>query len=254
MIKQKTIFNTFGLEYYQEIIYLNLIPIGFIGIGLNILTIKILKGEQFRLPVIHYLRAHTINNCFLCLLISTVIACHIHEKWSLEYYAHIYIPTINLLIFYQTSLDTVLTFDRALVFTTKFETFKHIKPGLVSSVLLVVSVVMSTPVWFTFTNEQDVIQLNETQKILIYSMIIKPNHFFYAVNSIINTIPFIFEMPLNIVTMILLKNYLKRRIQFRIARPPNHPDGFLLQQENKLRKMEMNVTFLVVILSLLSLM
>jgi hypothetical protein len=56
------------------------------------------------------------------------------------------------------------------------------------------------------------------------------------------------------LTMILLKRYLKRRVDFRKARPPNHPDGFLLRRENRIRKMEMKVTYLVVILSLLSFM
>jgi hypothetical protein len=254
MLNEKSIINSLGLEFYQQVIYLSLIPIGLVGIGLNISTFLILKGRQFRLPVIHYLRVYTINNCFLCFLISTVILCHIHKEWSIKYYAHIYIPFLNLSMFYQTSLDTVLTLDRSLTFTTKFERFKQFKPRLVSMILLVISIVMSSPFWFTFGTMPIEIQSNETEKIVIHSLIMKPSSIFFVANFIFNIIPFVVELPLNIATMILLKKYLKRRVHFRIARPPNHPDGFLLQQENRIRKMEMKVTFLVVILSLFSFM
>jgi hypothetical protein len=249
---KKSIFNTYGLEFHQDIIYLSLIPIGLIGFGFNILTFVILRGEQFRLPVIHYLRAHTINSCFLCLIIPTAISGHINNVDSAKYYAHFYVPIINFLVFYQTSLDTVLTFDRALTFTTRFEKLKKFKPKLISLFLLLISLVMNLPAWVTFSTKQMEIQLNETEKILFYSTAIEPNPFFYLTNSIANTVPFVIEMPLNILTMILLKRYLKRRIHFRIARPVNHPDGFLLQPENRVRKMEMKVTLLVVILFLLS--
>jgi hypothetical protein len=251
---QKSMFNTFGLEFYQDIIYLCLIPIGFIGVILNILTFLILRGEQFKLPVFHYLRAHSINSCCVCLIISTVIACHIDYEWSAKYYSHIYIPILNFLVFYQTSLDTVLTFDRALTFTTKFEKFRQFKPKLVSLIVLVTSIVMDLPSWITFTTQKTEIQLNGTTTVFIYHSVIKPNEFFYLTNSIINGIPFFVELPLNILTMILLKRYLKRRVDFRKARPPNHPDGFLLRRENRIRKMEMKLTYLVVILSLLSFM
>jgi hypothetical protein len=142
---KKSIFNTYGLEFHQDIIYLSLIPIGVIGFGFNILTFVILRGEQFRLPVIHYLRAHTINSGLMCLIIPTVISGHINNEWSNKYQAHLYIPIINLLIFYQTSLDTVLTLDRTLTFTTKFEKFRKLKPQFVSMVLLVISFMMSSP-------------------------------------------------------------------------------------------------------------
>jgi hypothetical protein len=249
---KKSIFNTYGLEFHQDIIYLSLIPIGVIGFGFNILTFVILRGEQFRLPVIHYLRAHTINSCFLCLIIPTAISGHINNEWSAEYYAHFYVPIINFLVFYQTSLDTVLTFDRALTFTTKFEKLKKLKPKLISVSLLLISLLMNLPAWVTFGTKKMEIQLNETEKVTFYSTRIEPNNFFYVANMIVNTVPFVVEMPLNVVTMVLLKKYLKRRIHFRNARPLNHPDGFLLQPENRIRKMEMKVTFLVVILSLLS--
>jgi hypothetical protein len=113
---------------------------------------------------------------------------------------------------------------------------------------------MSSPFWFTFGTMPIEIQSNETEKIVIHSLIMKPSSIFFVANFIFNIIPFVVELPLNIATMILLKKYLKRRVHFRIARPPNHPDGFLLQQENRIRKMEMKVTFLVVILSLFSFM
>jgi hypothetical protein len=254
MNNKNSVFNTFGLEYYQEIIYLSLAPIGLIGIGLNILTFVILRGEQFSLPVIHYLRAHTINSCFMCLIMPTVITGHINSEWSARYRAHFYIPFVNLLFFYQTSLDIVLTLDRALTFTTHFENLRHFKPKLVSIILLVISVLMSLPSWFTFGTKQIEIQLNGTERVTFHSSSMEPNHFFYINNLIFNVTPFVIEMPLNIITMIFLKKYLKRRVHFRNARPANHPDGFLLQQENRLRKMEMKVTLLVVILSVLSFM
>jgi hypothetical protein len=256
MSYKKTIFNTFDQEFYQDMIYLILAPIGLIGIGLNILAFIILRGEQFRLPVIHYLRAHTINSCFMCLIIPTVITGRINTESSAKYYAHFYIPFAMILIFYQTSLDTVLTFDRALTFSTHFEKYRHFKPKLVSIILLVISILMSLPTWFTFgTKQTEMIQLNgTTETTVFYFSFMKPNFSFYMTNFIFNIIPFTFEMPLNIVTMIFLKNYLKRRVHFRNARPADHPDGFLLQQENRLRKMEMKVTLLVIILSIFSLM
>jgi hypothetical protein len=254
MDKKRSIFNTIGLEYYQEMIYLSLIPIGLIGIGFNILTFMILRGEQFRLPVVHYLRAHTVNSCLMCILIPTVITAYINSEWSNKYYTHFYIPILNLLIYYQTSLDTLLTLDRALTFTTRFEKLKELKPKLVSMILLVISLVMNSPVWFTFKTKKIEIQLSETEKSVFYMAIMEANHFFYFASIIVDTIPFVVEMPLNVVTMVLLKKYLKRRIHFRNARPLNHPDGLLLQQENRTRKMEMKVTFLVIVLSVLSFM
>jgi hypothetical protein len=166
---KKLVFNTFNLKFHQYIIYLSLIPTGLIGIGLNILTFVILRGEQFRLPVIHYLRDHTINSCFLCLLITTVITCHINNEWSAKYYAHFYIPFINFLVFYQTSLDIVLTFDRALTFTTRFEKFKKLKPTLVSITLLVISIVTCFPSWITFGTKQIEIQLNERKRFFLFN-------------------------------------------------------------------------------------
>jgi hypothetical protein len=251
---KKSIFNTFGLEFYQEMIYLSLAPFGLIGIGLNILTFVILRGEQFRLPVIHYLRVHTINSCLMCLIIPTVITGHINNEWSARYHVHFYIPFINLLVFYQTSLDTLLTLDRALAFTTYFDNLMQFKPKLVSLILLIICILVSLPFWTAFNIKPIDIELNETGKFVLHSSTIEPSYFFYFANLVLNIVPFVVEMPLNVVTMILLKKYLKRRVHFMNARPVIHLDDFVIELENRLRKMEMKVTILVVIQSLFSFM
>jgi hypothetical protein len=212
-------FELFGSAICQQIIYLTLIPVFLIGSGLNIFTIIILRGNQFKLPVFYYLKVYCAKSAIICLLVSTVflydtreILAFTNNKWITIYLSNIYIPFVNLLFCYQATLDILLTFDRLTSFSTRFQFYKGLKPRSVCVILFFVSFIVCIPLWFQFSHNAQEIKLNETTTFTFhYTDISKkiPSSLYYSINFIIDATAILTQLPLNIWTMILLKGYMK---------------------------------------------
>jgi hypothetical protein len=249
-----------GLNLKHEIMYLSLLPICLIGLLLNILTLLILRGESFRLPIFSYLRVYAIKSGVICILLSTLFLANTrrfftftNSQWTMIYSAQIQIPVAKTLFFYESCLDILLSFDRAVMFSSGFHFYKKIKPNLICLILFVISCIISCPFWIIFTARSDVLKLNETEVYKLYSIDVTKwtsNLLLYIVFSIVDFLPFLAEIPLNIIVIVLLKRYLKRKLNVRNSSSTRL--AVLTQEEIRTKKMELKVTFLVVIMSFFS--
>jgi hypothetical protein len=272
-------FELLGLKWYHEIIYLCLLPTGLIRLLLNIFALIILRGDSFKLPIFYYLRVYAFKSSIICLITSTLFVTNTrrlfsftNSMWTMVYSAHIQIPIAKTLFFYEACLDIVLSFDRAVMFSSGFRFFKKIKPSLVCLILLVISIVISCPFWLLFKQSMNEFETNQNQTVLVHRVVstklISPL-ITYIVVSIVDVFPFLIEIPLNAIVMILLKRYLKRKFELRQATQSrlnsrsvhqsklnsihvNRTVSVYTQDEVRTKKMEIKVTFLVVIMSIFS--
>jgi hypothetical protein len=255
-----SLYNLTNSKLYREFIYLSIIPLGFFGFILNIFTFAVLNNNKslFKLPVYFYVRVYTIKSAFICLIATTlfigdtrILFKFTNSQWAMKYFAHFYIPITNSLFFYQTCLDCLLTFDRLTCIWDKFKFYNRSKPKKYCIILSVFTLLVTFPYWLAFKYK-----IIKTKQFVVHYMGLSdviPKYIFITINLMLDALPLLFELPLNILTIILLRKYLNELAQFEIA-PRHHPDGLLFKEENKFKKIEIKVTFIVVIMSLLSLM
>jgi hypothetical protein len=261
--------NRFGFKYYEEVIFLALIPIGLIGFFLNILAFFVLRKDKFKLPIFDYFRIYTLNSAIICLLMATKFLnssrrffSFSKSEWTAKYSVYFNVPMINALFFYSSCLDNILTVDRIVIFSKRFIYFKKTKPLFVSLVLLAVCALLSVPFWLNFTTKEMMLPINDTEVATIFFTVPSNMRNLILVciaNFIIDTSTFIIEMPLNIATIILLKRYLNKRMRTadtskRSVEKLSKATPVIQEETCREKKLQVKVTILVVIMASLSLL
>jgi hypothetical protein len=267
----------FGARSYEEICFLLLIPIGSIGFILNVIALVILRGKDFELPIYEYVRIYTVNSMFICLLTATRfldktlgLFTFTNSRGVFMYITHVYIPLINLVYFYQSILDLVLTFDRIVLFTNRFTFFRKLKPKLVCLLILICCIILMLYYWMYLTQKQTLVPLNGTQIFVINHMTTSKLSNYIAINlsnAITDILPLAFEIPLNIWVIFALRNYLKKKKRIILPTRTNgdvksvdastavaRVQNLAERKAAQIRKMEMKVTGLILFMSFLAFM
>jgi hypothetical protein len=272
--------NAFGSPWVQEIANLTLIPIGFFGFIFNIMALIILNGKQFDIPVYEYIRIYTINSGVICLFTITRFINNTRRffSWSNtqfanRYFVYFYSPVTNSLFVFGAFMDIILTFDRIVMFSNRFHFFKKFKPKIVSLVVLIASFVSMATIWISYTSTKRIIRLNETYLFTMNYMGASKykSIYIYVYNGVImDVIPVIIEICLNISTIISLKTFIKKKKSIRTgmtsslitnlksktndSENKNQKVNKAKEKKDKSRMMEIKVTILIITMSFLSIM
>jgi hypothetical protein len=265
----------FGSIWYQNVLYLGLIPLGLIGFTLNILSYFIFRGRRFHLLSIYeYMRVYSLNSSLICLIASTrFIAYSKHffsfsnSEWAMRYFINFFVPIGSTLILYQSLLDILLSFDRVVLFTnySRFDFYRRIKPIVNCIVLLILSFVLMINFWLLYTPKKVEVKLSKKQTLVIHFFTQAYTYSGAALmtsNLMSNLIPLIVEIPLNFVTIIQLKSYINtKRTSIRRYHLKNNSTRLTVRQQLALskfdlrtRKMEVRITLSIIIMSFTSIL
>jgi hypothetical protein len=263
--------KAFGFEWYVDLAYIILLPFCLICATLNILAFIVLKGRNFiESPIYEYIRIYTLHSCALCLIFSTqfIFNCRRlipfgNTEWATRYNVNFYIPMANIALLYQAFLDIVLSFDRVVLFSNRFRFYKKLAPKMVCLSFLVLTFIVTIYFWLVSTHHATELRLNDTEVYIMHHAALAVTARSYIsniVNGFTDGIPLIIEIPLNIATIILLRNYLVNRKKVRVTaaasshvNPVNSQNTQNTQNERQ-KKMEVKVTVLVIFMSFISIL
>jgi hypothetical protein len=274
-------YKSLGSTVIQEIAFIIVIPIGLLGIVLNIFALYVLRSQKFNLPFYVYLRAYTINSLFICLFNATQFGTSVrrylkftNSKLLMQYFCYVYIPLIAIINLYGSSLDIILSIDRVAILSKRIHWFRNINSKKLCVNLVMIFTVLCIPYWFIFEPTEMTVYLDKNTPITLhYFVIISTNGFlkfyFYIFSCVVDVIPLISETTLNILSVYLIKMYNKnRRILFKLntSKTDDLPLTSLSNKRNiskqvsndvtfdKSKKMEIKLTILVIILSVSSIL
>jgi hypothetical protein len=271
--------KVFGSIYALDVVNVALIPIGIIGAVLNILALIVMRAENFNLPFYTYLRAYTYCSICICLLNATLFTTGTRKllkftntKETVQYYCFFYGPLITIINLYGSFIDVVLSMERIVLLSKKLEWFRKIDPKLLCVIFAIITNLFTWPYWTNYRAEQLTVMLNETTPFVIHYYKFKMfsialSNYFYVLPYISDTFPIVLEIVLNMISIILIKKYTKNKMRIltrvrtrakitvrndssieRSATNTNNPSTI------RARRMEVKLTILVIILSILSTM
>jgi hypothetical protein len=152
-------FSLVGSVYINNILPITLIPISAIGTILNLLALLILRADTFNLHFYTYLRAYTSCSLLICLLNSTLFVSGTRQllkftntKGSFEYYCYFLGPMIAITNLYCSFIDVILSMERIVLLSKKFEWFRKINPLLLCLIFAIVANLLNCPVLNWLTN------------------------------------------------------------------------------------------------------
>jgi hypothetical protein len=265
--------NYYGFTNRLLITVICLIPISIIGFILNIIALIVLNGRDFkRLSVYYSLRVYTMNSALLCLVTSTKFISESHKLFDFSntysaqlYYAKFCAPISNILYFYATCLDILLTFDRIMIFSNRFQWLKRIKPKWLCLNIFIFCFIGTLNFWFTRSIAQTKVITFEVGEYIIYSKKgsnMRNRYVVFATTFLIDILPIIAEISLNLVIIFLLKRFIKQKNNIGLSGIRSLPNIIgnsinntnLKDEMKRVKKMEIRVTILIIFMSFLSLM
>jgi hypothetical protein len=277
-------YNRFGSAPYQEWIYLDLFPIGIIGIFLNILSLKVLQSKEFEHSFYSYLRAYIVNSIFLCFSNGTRFMNVTRSIFGFSntynanwYIVYIIIPINNICYHYGGFLDIVLGFERVVLLGNKFNWFKRIKPTLLCAFFLFASVLIDIVLFFSFKIIEKKVNLNKTEILTIhlYTPTSRAKVLADTLSYVFDITPLIMEISLSVFGVILMKTFVKKKTKVMTAGTTRLADkgGTNISQNNtgtkvsasvltsntndaveRAKKMELRLTLMTIILTSFSIL
>jgi hypothetical protein len=262
-----------GSSWTQEIIQMTLLPVGLIGFILNMVALVVLNGKDFKMNVYSYIRFYSVSSGAICLITALRFVSKSYRFFSISntfeaqmYDAIFYVPVSNVFYFYGSCLDIILTVDRIAMFTNKFRWFKELKPKKFCCLLFIFCAIMTTNFWLIRVVTRKNLQLSKNEEYILYFGSQSKNSKLAAVlttNVIFDIIPIIIEVPLSVLTVILLKKYISKKkvmttnVETTLANgtETTFQGQHKVKKENKKTKqMEVRVTVLIISMSFLSFM
>jgi hypothetical protein len=283
-LSKKEWFNSYR-SFIQQEIDVSLIPIGISGVLLNILALIVLhRSDKFNLPFFTYLKAYTSASLFICLINSTqftagtrTILPFTNSIESARYYSFIFYPFQVIINVYGSFLDIVLSMERVVLLSKRFEWFKKINPIVLCIIFFVISLAVCSPYFLLLRLYTVEVNLNNTTTFVIYRAGASKYYpyikdYLFKLPYVVEIIPIVMEIGFNILSVYLIKEYNKNKIRIigtyvatsvnRGVSAVKHPDGSQSistvppQRSEVIRakNMEIKLTILVIVLSVLSTM
>jgi hypothetical protein len=264
-------YRQFGFGLYQDIVSLSMSVTGTIGIVLNVLTLVILRSRAFDLKLYTYLRVYVVNSIFICFWTAGIFMIMSRNVFKFPntfipnfYHSILPLPLLSLSYIFEGFIDTLMSFERVTLLSNRFNWFNKRKPMFYCAISGFVSILTIIPYYFYYKVIKIVIPLNEIQVIelnyvgrLSHAIILERyENIFFCINDIS---PVILQIILSISAIILMKSYLKNRSRMTnlnlvrinnvIPTQVHTPND---EARKRARKMEIKLTILVIVLTILS--
>jgi hypothetical protein len=274
-------------SFIQQEIDISLIPIGLFGVILNILALIVLhRSDRFNLPFYTYLKAYTSASLFICLINSTqftagarTILPFTNSIESARYYSFIFYPFQTIINVYGSFLDIVLSMERVVLLSKKFEWFRKIHPIVLCFIFFMIAFSISSP-YFVLLREYSLeLNLNKTTTFMFYGARASRYYsdirdYLFKLPYVVEIFPIVMETGFNILSVYLIREYNKNKIRVigngvnrgdvvtrgvAITKPAHSiPIAPAVPSQRseviRAKRMEIKLTILVIVLSVLSTM
>jgi hypothetical protein len=262
-------YNIYGSPLYREIIFMCFIPINITGFIFNVISYIVYRGKDFQMPVYKYIRIYAVNSAFICLILSTRFVntsrrflSFSNSEGAIHYYANFYLPILSTLTLFQASLDIILAFDRIVLFSNKYLFFKRLNPRMVCGFCLVLSSILMSYHWMRLTHTKIELYLNGTNIFTMHYLnfsYLSNEYATYVTNFISDVIPLCIEIPLNVIAIKALRNYIAKKETIGVGMvsvKESETDKKKLPKKSsaakKTKRMEIKVSILVFFMSFLT--
>ena len=251
-----------GSTWTFDSIYLFVIsPVCFIGILLNLFSIMVINKIKVRNKnknLYTFLTIYLINSSILCFI--TVFSFFTYSPryfdFALSYSARIYRCIIynsiaTLLYFYSNILDLLILFERFTIFIEKFQRFKNWSPHLISIIALFGCILTHSPIflWHYIKSDEEFYQSAADLTTFTYcgrtDFLNSRLGFILSTISLIlrDLITLIVEIVLNLFTIAYYNKFIKKKLEI---------SSITTTQTNTLMPVEVNLFFMTIVLSLIS--
>jgi hypothetical protein len=214
----------FGSTYFIDTI-LTICPcINFIGLCLNLISIRVLFGENFKsIKQFAFMKVNLINSVGMnIILLPTFLIgrrfAFANDPYGPNYLYYIYAPFVNHFSVFSALIDVSILLDRTTLFTRKFDFIKKYSVRLVCSISFVYSLIIGLQLFYVYAPELLQAYLSETITIKFYFL--SRNQFvqtqlgsilLYALSFFKDFAPMALVTTFNIISTVLLKRYLTQR-------------------------------------------
>jgi hypothetical protein len=213
---------------------------GIVGALLNLFAFVIFLDAEFTVALYGYLRVFTLNNIVMCLVSIPKFSFGSFRlaSWTNSYGAQFwlnffYSPISNLSYFYGTLLTICILLDRIANFNRHVRSWMTVPYRYVCLIALIVTVVIDSPYFFVFAPTASTYKLNATANITFwYSG--TTDFAFSTIGTIITFVVYALrdvlvmgiEIALNIVSVLLLRAYLQKKLKLAASKPGvSNPTG-----------------------------
>jgi hypothetical protein len=272
-------------SFIQQEIDVSLIPIGLSSVILNILALIVLhRSDRFNLPFYTYLKAYTSASLFICLINSTqftagarTILPFTNSVETARYYSFIFYPFQVIINIYGSFLDIVLSMERVVLLSKKFEWFRKINPKVLCFIFFMIAFSISSPYFVLLRENITELNLNSTTTFMFYGIRVSRYYqgireYFFKMPYVVEIFPIVMETGFNILSVYLIREYNKNKMRvigIAVGNGVSRRDGTLKhsamiqpspvvpsQRSEVVRskRMEIKLTILVIVLSVSSTM
>ena len=253
----------FGSTLTLDVLYTYVLtPISFFGCLTNLLSFYILlKPIFFETPIYSFFRVYALNSAIICLLLSTYFIIPTYTLFNftntmeaLTYGAYFYVPLYSTIYFCNSFLDVIISMERLSLFVSFFKRISAYSWKSMCSILFVTCLAINFPYFFFYKPQVYNVKLDTNETFSIYSWdltdfadSLSGKIVAYVIYFIRDTLTLFLEAILNIASVVLMKKYLdrKRNVVY-------HTDITNLNVNNDLNKADKNITYMVIVMSVLS--
>lgn len=202
-----------------------------IGLILNLFSLIIFMDSEFDTqPLYQYLRVYVANNvlmCFIGLFNFTFTTFRIfswsNAYWTQAYCSYFKVTVGNLSYFYSTVLDIVILVDRISNFKRKWRSLFVLDPYQMCAVCLLACLVFNIPIYLAFSPSSATSPIGPNETFTVWFVDVTPFQMskvgtilLFIVNFTRDLVTMLIEIVLNIISVVLLKNYLSKKRRLTI--------------------------------------
>ena len=251
-------FKIFGSSWIRDSLCLfAILPINLFGFLFNMLSLFIFTRKTFnKKPLYTYLRAYTINCMLLNFLLIFLFTANSYRyiefsysNWIPAYYiSYVYVPLLNIGLFYSSILDLCICIERNSQFITKFKRIFKFSSFKICLVLLLVTFLLNVHFFFANFPTYAQIKLDSTTNLTIYYS--SNANFTTSLAGIVLTntvlvlrdlICLLIQTILNIALIVSFKNQLNKKKKIVTSNPT----------EQSISKADRRLTLMVIIMFLI---
>lgn len=272
----------FGSSLIRDSIRLFLIlPINVFGFLLNILSLFVFcKLKLRKLPLYTYLKFYTFNSITVHLMQIFYTASHSKKYFEFSYASiispmiacYVYVPLVNLTVFYASLIDILIILDRISLFIKKLKNIFIFSAFKTCIVLYIVCMVINSQYIFEFYPTFMDINLSETETFRIYyfqntdfALSLVGNILNYTTYACRDVLILLVQVCLNTISLVLIKKHLVNKSVLLNYNGKNMHQQILNMKinfhakilnfylaDNNIAKMDQNLSIMVVLLTFLS--
>jgi hypothetical protein len=229
-----SLFTMVGSTTYLDSMWLYVnVPVNAIGVIFNLLALLVLLDKEFAIPLYDYLRVYCANSFVLNLFTLFMFAANTPRIFAFSntgdaerFFLYALVTTNNVVYFYGTALDILITFDRIGTFKPKAIKWLKLSPYKTCLIIFVVCLVIDFPYLFVFVPCSLTVKVNATFLETVWYPCTSEyanselgtivTFIIYAIRDILLTVA---EIALNVASVYFLKEYMSRRAKLLNNKP-----------------------------------